>query len=393
MATEVTHTYVGQYQYSETEAVMSNISTNFKTMQYDTAFEIGTSTREGETGGLENTMTFTDVSIKRINGGNFNSGVDYYVRVEIPEDNCYDNNFLIKLINDNYTSNSEDYQFIMNYSIPKSASEDCLYSVALYLDPEQNAHPSDNSKDGIRYSRVVALEGSDKDHKDYNQIYLIDRLPSFRPVGTDKYSATLPDDKQEVGKVYFTKDETGEVQLWYCNKIAKDTDNKKGDFTEIHRTQFGIYTMYATWEDSKSSGVGTRVIELLFRPETNNFNQVLFQLVRGVQDYGIINAETEVNGKKVTNYGRKATIKSFEVYEMTNLVNRLDERKPFTRMGIWGHPEQIIGINGEQILIGPSGYYELSDYTINSLSVVAKDFRTGAFTLDYTWQSDDQKER
>lgn len=389
MATEVTHTYVGQYQYSEAEAAMSSISTSFKTMQYDTVFEIGASTREGETSSLENTMTFTDVSIKRTSGGNFSSGVDYYVRVEIPEDNCYDNNFLIKLINDNYTSNSEDYQFIMNYSVPKSASEDCLYSVALYLDPEQDANPIDPSEDGIRYSRIIALEGSDKDHKDFNQIYLINGLPSFRPSGTDTYSGALSSEKQEVGKVYFTKDENGEVRLWYCNEVANDGNQSKGVFTEIPRTQFSIYTVYASWEDSRSSGVGTRVIEFLFRPETNDFNQILFQIVRGVQDYGIINAETEVNGKKVTNYGRKAMIESFEVYEMTNLVTRLDERKPFTRIGIWGHPEQIMGINGEQILIGPSGYYELSDYTINSLSVVAKDFRTGAFTLDYTWQSDD----
>lgn len=395
MATEVTHTYVGQYQYSETESVMVDVSNNFKVMSYDTNFEIGTSTREGETGDLQNTMTFTDVSIKRTTGGNFNSGVDYYVRVEIPEDKCYDNSFLIKLINDNYTANSEDYQFIMNYTVPKSASESSLYSVALYLDPTKNTGESvpDPSGDGTRYSRVVALEGSDKDHVDYNQIYLItsggNQVPSFIPAGNDKYSASLPAEKQQVDKVYFTKDGNGEIRLWRCEQKGNADNGQKGKFVEIRRQFFTVYSMYASWEEDTTDGVGTRVIEFLFRPATNDFNQILFQLVRGVQDYGIINEETEVNGKKVINYGREAQIKSFSVYEMSDLVTRLDVKESFNRIGIWGHPEQILGINGEQILIGPSGYYELSDYTINSLSVVAKDFRTGAFTLDYTWQDSD----
>lgn len=396
MATEVTHTYVGQYQYSETEAVMANISNNFTTMNYTTNFEIGTSTREGETDELQNSMTFTDISIKN-KSGNFSSNEDYYVRVEIPEDNCYDNSFLIKLINDSYTSNSEDYQFIMSYSVPKSASESSLYSVALYKDASAS-NSSDPSKDGVRQNRVVALEGSDKDHVDYNQLFInrfyatsgvIEKRPGFVASDAQNVSPCT----QKVDRIYFTKDEYGEVRLWRCTAVGTKA-NPYGTFEEISRNSFSVFSMYASWDKDTIDGVGTRVIEFLFRPETSNFNQILFQLVRNVADYGIINSETtDSTGNKTINYGRVATIKSFEIYEMYNLIARMDAQKPVNRIGIWGHPEQIMGINGEQILIGPSGYYELSDYTIRSLSVVAKDFRTGAFTLDYTWQESDQKER
>lgn len=400
MATEVNRTYVGQYQYHESESIMTDVSSNYKTMQINNAFDVGTSNRDGETGGLEDSMTFTDVSIKKTSG-NLSSELDYYVRVEIPEDNCYDNNFLIKLINDNYNASSQDYQFIMNYSIPKSASEDSLYTAALYLDPgiisKEQKYP-DPSGDGVRYNRVIGLEGSDKDHPDFNQLYLIkvwesgvvNYVPSFLPYDTE--GEPSPIKNPTVGNVYFTKDENGELKLWICTSTT--ANGNRGSFNQISKTQYSVFTMYASWDKDQTEGVGVRVVEFLFRPATNDFNQILFELVRGVQDYGIINSETTLSGKQTVNYGRTTSIKSFKIYEMKNLIASMDAQKPVNRIGIWGHPEQIMGINGEQILIGPSGYYELSNYKITSLSVVARDFKTGAFTLDYTWQdSSDQKER
>jgi hypothetical protein len=45
----------------------------------------------------------------------------------------------------------------------------------------------------------------------------------------------------------------------------------------------------------------------------------------------------------------------------------------------------LLAINGEEIKIGQSNFYELDDFTITSLGVVAKD-SYDRFTIDYQYQ-------
>ena len=45
----------------------------------------------------------------------------------------------------------------------------------------------------------------------------------------------------------------------------------------------------------------------------------------------------------------------------------------------------MMAINGEQIQIGSSGYYELNDFDIETFSVVAKDYRDN-FVVDYQFK-------
>jgi hypothetical protein len=44
-------------------------------------------------------------------------------------------------------------------------------------------------------------------------------------------------------------------------------------------------------------------------------------------------------------------------------------------------------INGEEIKIGQSGYYELKDFTINSLGVIVTDYDIDRFTIDYEYRT------
>jgi len=47
----------------------------------------------------------------------------------------------------------------------------------------------------------------------------------------------------------------------------------------------------------------------------------------------------------------------------------------------------MLAINGEHIQIGQSGFYELDDYHIDSLGVVAKD-NNDKFVIDYQYKID-----
>ena len=51
----------------------------------------------------------------------------------------------------------------------------------------------------------------------------------------------------------------------------------------------------------------------------------------------------------------------------------------------------MMAINGEEIKIGPSGFYELSEVPVSSLGVVARDFND-SFTVDYEFSNQDTEE-
>ena len=56
-------------------------------------------------------------------------------------------------------------------------------------------------------------------------------------------------------------------------------------------------------------------------------------------------------------------------------------------IGVWGHPEMYLAINGEQIQIGKTGLYELDDFEITNLGVVVQDFAIDRFTIDYEFKT------
>jgi hypothetical protein len=46
----------------------------------------------------------------------------------------------------------------------------------------------------------------------------------------------------------------------------------------------------------------------------------------------------------------------------------------------------MMAINGEEIKVGPSGYYELNDFEITSLGIACMD-SNDKFTIDYQYET------
>ena len=74
--------------------------------------------------------------------------------------------------------------------------------------------------------------------------------------------------------------------------------------------------------------------------------------------------------------------------EITNLITKETEQTKFNNIGVWSHPDSILAINGEEIRIGQSGYYELNDFEITSFGIVVKTPKD-KFSLDYQYQISD----
>lgn len=72
------------------------------------------------------------------------------------------------------------------------------------------------------------------------------------------------------------------------------------------------------------------------------------------------------------------------VYKVNNLLNQENiGQTSLNHIGVWGHPEMYLAINGEQIQIGKNGFYELNDFNITNLGVAVKTDDDSRFSIDY----------
>ena len=105
-------------------------------------------------------------------------------------------------------------------------------------------------------------------------------------------------------------------------------------------------------------------------------------MIRSAEDYNI---QQDVDNEVV--YGRRVTLEDFDykLYKLSNLVDEINADGVLTRIGVWGHSGLMMAVNGEEIRIGPSGFYELDNIIqISSLGIVARDYNDN-FTIDYTY--------
>ena len=111
-------------------------------------------------------------------------------------------------------------------------------------------------------------------------------------------------------------------------------------------------------------------------------------MTRQAEDYNI--QHTTSQG---TTYGRMLDLEKVkcELCQLSNLVESMNNNGSLDRIGIWGHSGLMMAINGEEIRIGPSGFYELSEVPISSIGVVARDY-TDSFTIDYEFTRKDTEE-
>ena len=93
-------------------------------------------------------------------------------------------------------------------------------------------------------------------------------------------------------------------------------------------------------------------------------------------------------GEETTYYGRYILNPenhiTAQIYEL-NPVLEGDSSKIYTNIGVWGRSELMLVINGAEVKIGPSGYFELKDYNINSLCIAAFNAED-KYTVDYQYK-------
>lgn len=273
--------------------------------------------------------TFQDLVITQQSGGQFSRNQDYYLSIKIPQDMNYDLSFNVKLTKDDSEGGSSaEYQFIKTVSISRGGSGSNVYNVVLY-------------------------ETSNGDTKAMIPLPYIAGSPSI--------------------KDYVYQNES--TKKYYLGLGGTSYNSNFDDYNEI--------SVLASWKQESAGNFAT--FEFIFRPIEDGFSKILISMLRDASDYSI----QRINDQGSIEYGRKVdkNLVQFELLRVNNLVNNINRDGTLSRIGVWSHPGLPMCINGEEIKVGSSGYYELDALPITSLGIVARDGDYNSnFTVDYAYQ-------
>lgn len=288
-----------------------------------------------------NTYIYKDIyfdlqSIGNSENDNFNSfqyGDTYYLELKLPQHIQYNSDIDIKICGTNSGQIDIENQFqnIQQITVPSSLTNANFYKdVLLYLDPTDAAIDS-KSKIGIIYPNSLASNG--EIYQENGEYFL--KINNNNSIKIENYQSARI------------------TESWKL----KDTDNN------------GIIT-YKIIFSPKFQGTGYPYLYLEI-DRNNDWNTNIQYIENGTAYRGLF-IDTD-----------KAEL---NIYKINNLLgnNSIIPQSSLNHIGIWGHPEMYLAINGEQIQIGKNGFYELDDFNITNLGVVVKDDDDiDRFSIDY----------
>lgn len=151
--------------------------------------------------------------------------------------------------------------------------------------------------------------------------------------------------------------------LVYVYNDGKDwiaSTDEPGDNTIVYETVLFIESDFSN-EEQAFSFILSPKIEADFK-----FNCILFEILRNEAD--------ELVPRQYSAEDFSLTMQEIKTIEF--------EGNP-TNLGVWGHPDMLMSINGEEIRVGSSGYYELRDFEVTSFGVAENSV---TFTIDYQYK-------
>lgn len=316
---------MGQIRYNNSSNYMSNC--NFT---YNPVSVLVSSENESD--------VYQDIILKSNNSDfSFDPNTAYLLKIKIPKDLNYNSTYRIKLISTTDSSNTilnpdtVTYQMIKYINVPKETNSSTSSQVIIY--------PVDRNGE-------LWVQG--------------DYIVKSAIVITDLNTEIHP------GDVYF---ENGKYYIAGNSESEKQEISNKSEIILNHNWITG----------HSSSNVEFNFI-LTPRSSDETYNQIWIEMFRESYDQDIYSDGF---------YGRKIDLESglfeVEVYELSNLIDDISGVDTLTHIGVYSHPNTIMAINGEEIRVGQSGYYELNNFEITSFGIAANDNKD-RFIVDYQYQ-------
>lgn len=336
------HYGMGQIRYSNNTSYMTNLQFNFEPIQVLVSSN------------SETNDVYQDIILKRNDSFSFTAGVPYLLKIKIPKDVNYNNTYRIKMT----TTNSEEttalnpdavtYQMIKYINVPKETNSSTSSRVIIYPVTEH-----DETVDG-----------------------------DFIPAGNLGVNI---DDGAYVTKVAIAIEDGDEAiaqrpgGVWFKNNKYYLMGDTEGEDQEIlNKNDVILNHLWATGHSTSWSE-----FNFIFTPRDSDetYTQIWIEMFRESYDQDIYSDGI---------YGRQIDLEGglFEasVYQLTNMINNIQDVEKLTHIGVYGHPNAIMAINGEEIRIGQSGYYELNNFEITSFGIAAETNNDNdTFIVDYQY--------
>ena len=338
---------MGQYRFTKNFNYISKLNTELLTDHY----KIGNSS----------TGYYQDVLVKLPIEQSTNTpvvqyGQNYFLKLTVPQNRQYTVTLNLKLCPADTEGNPilERFQQIGRIEIPPTPDDDDIYSeVVLYQDPI-----SEKTKVGL----------IDFDHNEIENQYIAHKN----------------------GELYKTMSNDGKILYKYYYLSEEGNILSSEDVINLNSTK-----MVRGWEII--GGIDNMLTyKLAFSPKYNLAEGYRYLLIETDRNNVWTNEIQYIGTDGNTYNGTYLNIASMnvELYSINDLLvgasdgsSQIKSRtNVLNHIAVWGHPEQIIVINGEEIKIGKSNFYEIKDYSITSLGVVVEDPNVDRFTIDYEYK-------
>ena len=319
--------------------------------------------------------------------GSDNSGNISYYKKDVNETHYKD--ILIKLPTVS-TNNTPIVQYGQTYFLKLSVPQNRQYNVTLNL--KLCPADSDNNPILTRFQQIARLEIPPTPDEDdvYSEVLLHEIPEGISNAGSIAVSLIDADHDKDVTSGF----KQNEVYKREVNKTIEyhyyiDSDNW------VKIKNFNAAKLIRSWEvaDGTESVI---TYKIAFSPKynlTEGYRYLFIETDRDNLWSNEIQHVDEVGDLYNGTYLTKESI-SVSLYSVNNLLaggsagtsQIKSGTNTLNHIAVWGHPEQIITINGEEIKIGQSGFYEIKDYDITSLGMVVENPETDRFTIDYEYK-------
>lgn len=283
----------------------------------------------------KNGYNYQDIyfNLNNIDEGNgIRYGETYFLELTLPRHVHYDTNINIKICGSDGTGEIDTENQFQNI--------------------KQIIVPNFSANSGINYYQDVLLyEREINNNKEIN-VGIITTQNSDNTIGHIYYN----------GGKYFLIDSEGRIELssYQSSKILKSWNIQNETETTI-------------------------TYKIVFSPKFDNvtYKYLYLEIDRSK------NVDIEYIGNDNNTYkGIYIENADLNIYKVTNILSSgYIGHNSLNHIGVWGHPEMYLAINGEQIQIGKTGFYELDNFNITSLGVIVKDSNIDRFSIDYEFES------
>lgn len=321
----------------------------------------------------------------------FQAGTTYFLRLQINRHTFKDMTYAIKLVKSQPDPNREnhelydekDYQYLKRVTVNSSSST--------------NENSENVAIVTVYKTSLETEEGSTPEGGSNSEELIAEEVIPGGESGTGESSTQTEPTVRYFSSLSPASEDTNKSEVAAATAIAEDfavVYEENHPFVNLSYSGSGTPEPIGSFKISlleNSSSESAEIVEVLFTP-TKNYSAIVIEKERDNSDWTTFFED----GKNSFNGFETSIRNDVKIYSLKNLLKIADGEdsaiaaKPnkISKIGVWGRSNLCLNCNGEEIRIGPRGYYEMSfDETLglSSFGVLAESESDFPFLIDYEY--------